>query len=60
MRLTYSHFRKGDRIMAKSIAQDKGYVATDGNIHVWFFSYPALLLVWWMHARNPGSGCKSW
>lgn len=54
--LSYRKYRPGDRILGKVIAQDKLRVATDGNMELWFFTYPELTLVFWMNARERGSG----
>lgn len=56
--LTYQKFLPGARIIPESyvIAQDKMHVATDGNMDIWYFTYPELILVFWMDSNKRGSG----
>lgn len=55
MGLTHKKFHAGDRVHAMVIAQDKMHELTDGNIRIWYFTYPDRTLIFWMHARTKGS-----
>lgn len=56
--ITHYKFHKGETVHAMVIAQDVMHELTDDNIKVWYFTYPKerIALVFWMYAKNKGSG----
>lgn len=54
--ITHRKFRAGETVHRMVIAQDKMHEITDGNIVVWYFTYPDRVLIFWMHAERKGSG----
>ena len=58
MQLDHRIFRPGEKILHYGyvIAQDKLHIVTDGNMELWYFTYPDRVLVHWMNAQRRGSG----
>lgn len=56
MNLIHRKYARGQTVHQMVIARDNMHEMSDGNIRLWYFSYPDKLLVFWMHARDKGTG----